>query len=311
MQLTYFGANSWLLEVGGMRVLLDPWLVGSLTFGGQGWFFEGINPNLGPIPGDIDLILLSQGLPDHAHRPTLERLDRQIPVVGSLGAARLATRLGYTQVTPLRPGELCQVEPLAPPKRRLGLGPAAPTLGLEIRAFAGAPVPQVENAYLLTQLGDGRTLYYEPHGFAAADLLEMGPVDVVINPVVDLMIPGVGPLVKGRSAALPLAQALQPRYFLPTAAGGNIQYRGLLDRILRSAGTVAEFQEQLAAAGLSTQVLDPIPGQPQPLIFEDPQDTLAPDSPNTLGILGQWWQQAQGFSRRLWDRPPSASGSQP
>jgi len=34
MQLTWFGANSWLLEWQ-QRILIDPWLVGSLVFGGQ------------------------------------------------------------------------------------------------------------------------------------------------------------------------------------------------------------------------------------------------------------------------------------
>jgi L-ascorbate metabolism protein UlaG (beta-lactamase superfamily) len=39
MQLTYFGANGWLLELAGQRLLLDPWLVGPLRFGGAGWLF--------------------------------------------------------------------------------------------------------------------------------------------------------------------------------------------------------------------------------------------------------------------------------
>ena len=47
MQLTYFGANGWLLELAGQRLLLDPWLVGPLRFGGAGWLFEGGCPASG------------------------------------------------------------------------------------------------------------------------------------------------------------------------------------------------------------------------------------------------------------------------
>ena len=86
MQLTYFGANGWLLELAGQRLLLDPWLVGPLRFGGAGWLFEGRLPREWPIPGDLDGLLLSQGLPDHAHPATLERLPKELPVIGSAAA---------------------------------------------------------------------------------------------------------------------------------------------------------------------------------------------------------------------------------
>ena len=59
MQLTYFGANGWLIELAGLRVLLDPWLVGPLQFGGAGWFFEGTLPHDWPVPADLDLLLLT------------------------------------------------------------------------------------------------------------------------------------------------------------------------------------------------------------------------------------------------------------
>ncbi|MFM7716189.1 MAG: MBL fold metallo-hydrolase, partial [Microcystis sp.] len=77
MQLTWLDSNSWLIEIGGKRLLLDPWLVGSLTFGNLTWLFEGKKTANHAIPEHIDLILLSQGLEDHAHPPTLQVLDRQ------------------------------------------------------------------------------------------------------------------------------------------------------------------------------------------------------------------------------------------
>jgi hypothetical protein len=49
--------------------------------------------------------LLSQGLEDHAHPPTLKALEHGIPVVGSVNAAKVATDLNYQQVTALKPEE--------------------------------------------------------------------------------------------------------------------------------------------------------------------------------------------------------------
>ena len=142
MQLTYFGANGWLLEFAGQRLLLDPWLVGPRRFGGAGWLFEGRLPREWPIPGDLDGLLLTQGLPDHAHPATLERLSKELPVIGSAAAVQQARRFGFTQNDTLRPGE------------RLQRG------SLEIQATAGAPVPQVENGYLLR--GSGEACMWSP-----------------------------------------------------------------------------------------------------------------------------------------------------
>ncbi|MGK7879031.1 MAG: MBL fold metallo-hydrolase, partial [Crocosphaera sp.] len=71
MQLTWLDNNSWLMEISGKRILLDPWLVGSLVFGNLEWLFKGVKGKTYDIGQQIDLIVLSQGLDDHAHIPTL------------------------------------------------------------------------------------------------------------------------------------------------------------------------------------------------------------------------------------------------
>lgn len=252
MHLTYFGANSWLIELGQQRILIDPWLVGSLVFGNLPWLFKGDRSvPLSAIPDKIDLILLSQGLEDHAHRPTLEQLDKTIPVVGSPSAAKVVEQLGYTQVTTLSPGQTF-------------------TLGnqIEIRALQGAPIGLTsENAYLVQQLEFGTTLYYEPHGFPTTELKDYAPVDVVISPVVNLELPLAGPIIKGSTTALQLAQWLQPQVFLPTAAGGDVVYEGLINFLLRTVGTVDELRSQLKKHNLQTQVIDPQPGEPIELML--------------------------------------------
>lgn len=246
MRLTYFGANSWLIELGQQRILIDPWLVGSLVFGNFTWLFKGQRRQpLDQIPNKIDLIVLSQGLEDHAHRPTLEQLNRTIPVVASPSAAKVVKQIGYTQVTTLTPGQTFTL-----------------ANQIEIRAMPGAPIGlQVENAYLLKQLSSGTSLYYEPHGFPSPELKDYAPVDVVISPVVNLELPLAGPIIKGNTTALQLAQWLQPQVFFPTAAGGDVEYEGFLTSLLRTVGSVEQLRSQLAENNLLTQVIDPQPGE--------------------------------------------------
>lgn len=243
MYLTWLDSNTWLIEWENKRILVDPWLVGDLSFGNFDWLFKGSRSQDHAIPPNIDLILLSQGLADHAHPPTLERLDRSIPVVGSVGAAQIVRELGYTQVTALAHGETFRLD------------------RLEIRSLPGSPIGPltVENAYLLKDLTQGTTLYYEPHGYHAPILKSYAPIDVVITPLADLALPIVGSIIKGQNA-LELAQWVQPQVMLSTAAGGNVVFEGLITPLLKAIGGAEELRSSLAQHQISAQVIDPIPG---------------------------------------------------
>jgi L-ascorbate metabolism protein UlaG (beta-lactamase superfamily) len=244
MYLTWLDSNSWLIEMGGNRILLDPWLVGALSFGNLDWLFKSYRPQERPIPAHIDLILLSQGLPDHAHVPTLEQLDRSIPVVGSVNAAKVAEGLGYVSVTALAHGETF-------------------TSGqLQIQSMPGSPIgPLVtENGYLLKDVTQGTSLYYEPHGYHSPLLKSHAPIDVVITPLMDLALPLVGSIIKGNQSALELVQWVQPQVIMSTAAGGDVMFEGLLTSVLKAVGGVEEFRSRLAQQQLATQVIDPTPG---------------------------------------------------
>lgn len=247
MYLTYFGANSWLLELGQKCILIDPWLVGSLIFGNLPWLFKGSRRKpLDSLPETIDLILLSQGLEDHAHKPTLEQLDKTIPVVGSASAAKVVEQLGYTQVTSLSPGQTFTLAEQ-----------------IEIRALPGASIGpfQKENAYLLKHLDSGTTLYYEPHGYPPSQLKDYAPVDVAISPIVNLELPLAGPIIQGNTTALQIAQCLTPQVFLSTAAGDDVEYEGLINAFLRTVGSVDRFRAQLAEHHLRTEAIAPQPGE--------------------------------------------------
>lgn len=244
MYLTWLDNNSWLIEMGGQRILLDPWLVGPLTFGNLPWLFQGKHLHPRPIPEQIDLILLSQGLEDHAHPETLQQLDRTIPVIASPNAAKVVTALGYSQVTAIGHGE----------DHSFG--------EVSIRATPGAPIGPflTENGYWLTDLASNSTLYYEPHGFHSPDLEAAAPVDVVITPVINLEIPLLGPLIQGKKTALQLIEWLQPRVIIPTAAGGEVEFGGMLTAVIKEDGSIEELRTALAEKQLSTRVAVPRPG---------------------------------------------------
>ena len=246
MNLTYLDSNSWLIEIDSKRILLDPWLVGELTFANATWLFRGKKNNQREIPENIDLILLSQGLEDHAHPPTLKKLDKQIPVVASPSAAKVVKELGYTNITALDFGESFE------------LGSQ-----VSIEAVPGSPVGPTlkENGYIIKGLESDKSIYYEPHGYHDASLKDAAPIDVVITPLINLKLPLLGAVIKGQKTALQLCQWLNPQVILSTAAGGDIDFSGLLMSILKADGSVEEFSQLLQQNNLSTKAIDPESGE--------------------------------------------------
>ncbi|MEM6423957.1 MAG: MBL fold metallo-hydrolase [Cyanobacteria bacterium P01_D01_bin.128] len=241
---TWLDSNSWLWEIDGIKILVDPWLVDTLVFGNAPWLFEGKRPEPIPVPESVDLILLSQGLPDHAHRPTLEILDKSIPVFGSVAAAEVAQEIGFTNVTTINHGDRVEFQG-----------------GLFITAFPGAVVGPFtkENGYVV-EAKSGVSLYYEPHGYPDPALKELGSIDVAITPIVDLELPLSLPVLRGHAGALELAQMVTPRLMLPTAGSAELEFGGVLTKLLQEKGSAEQTQADLKQAGLATRVMVAAPG---------------------------------------------------
>lgn len=232
---TYFGSNSWLLEITGLRVLVDPWLVDALVFPPGPWLLKGELPKPWPIPEQIDLLLLTQGLADHAHPATLALLPKDVPVVGSAAAAKVAKGLGFSDVISLRPGETHAHHQL------------------KIQATAGARVPLVENGYLL-DWADG-SLYLEPHG-VLDPALPKRPVNTVITPVIDLGLPLAGNFITGASVLPKLIDQFEPQQVLASTTGGDVRFSGLISRFLSADGGEATNDQP------HERVTIPVPGEP-------------------------------------------------
>lgn len=160
--LTYFGINTFSLDIGGKRLLVDPLLVGDLVFFGQEWAFRGERSaaakaaaaSLEPeaVAQNFDAIVLTQGLDDHSHRPTLKRIKRQVPIIASPTAAVVVKGLGFETVTVLRPGESSNLGP----HLRITAVPGS---------VVGPPWQDPENGYVFTdERPGGLSLGAEPHG---------------------------------------------------------------------------------------------------------------------------------------------------
>ncbi|MEM9136001.1 MAG: MBL fold metallo-hydrolase [Cyanobacteria bacterium P01_F01_bin.42] len=243
MYLTWYGSNSWLIELANQRILLDPWLVGPLVFGNQSWFFKAEQGRNYDIPEDIDLILLSQGLPDHAHPPTLEALDKSIPVWGSPNAIKVADKFGFKSTTAIEIGQNAQQS------------------NLKVEAFSGSQIGPmlIENAYVIRDLDSGSSLYYEPHGFHHESLDSSASIDAAIVPLIDLTIMNVGTFIKGGAAAKQLAKQVNPRILIPTTVGGDVNYSGVLNAMLRENGDLDSLRQQFQQENLDAKILDPLP----------------------------------------------------
>ena len=246
MNLTYLDSNSWLIEIEEQRILLDPWLVGKLIFANLPWLITGKKNNLPAIPEKIDLILLSQGLEDHAHTATLKELDRNLPVVASPNATKIVRELGYSQVTCLDHGESFTLNNR-----------------VEIKAVPGAPIGPtlVENGYILKGLTTNKTLYYEPHGYHSPSLKENTPIDVIVTPITSLTLPLVGAVIKGQKSALEVCQWLKPQVILSTAGGDDVSYDGLIAPLIKEEGNLQTFQSSLQKHNLTTKAIDPKAGE--------------------------------------------------
>ena len=220
IKATYYGANGWLLELEKTRILIDPWLHGDLTFPPGDWLIKGELIKEIDIPSEIDYLLLTQGQPDHAHPPTLKKIDRNIPVIGSESASKIANKIGFNKINKLKPGEFFKKDDLI------------------IQATTGASVPNVENGYIIDQGLD--SIYIEPHGFLDKKI-DPRKIDLVITPVIDFSLPIAGKFIKGKTVLPLLLNLFNPTTIMASTTGGEINFTGIINNLIKVEGSVEDL----------------------------------------------------------------------
>tara|TARA_B100000614_G_scaffold52418_1_gene45167 strand:+ start:314 stop:1027 length:714 start_codon:yes stop_codon:yes gene_type:complete len=217
---TYLGSNGWIIEFNNARIIIDPWLIGELIFPPGGWFFKGTLNDEIPTPKDIDLILLTQGLPDHCHIPTLKKFSKKTNIICSKSAHKILEELSFESIDIIKPGENLTFN------------------DIKIEATSGAAVPQIENGYIL-EASDGG-FYIEPHGFLD-NTIKPRKLDAVITPTKNLELPMLGPFVKGADVIPNLIKLFDPSYILSSTTGGNAQFSGILNSFI----SLEEFNKSI------------------------------------------------------------------
>ena len=208
---TYLGSNGWIIEFKKARIVIDPWLIGDLIFPPGGWFFKGTLKDEIPTPDNIDLILLTQGLPDHCHIPSLKKFPKTTNIICSKSAYKILDGLSFESIHIMQPGQNLKFSEI------------------EIEATSGAAVPQIENGYIL-ETNDG-SFYIEPHGFLD-NTIKPRKLDAVITPTKNLELPIVGPFVKGADVIPNLIKLFNPSYILSSTTGGDAKFSGILNSFI-------------------------------------------------------------------------------
>ena len=220
IKATYYGANGWLIELDETRILIDPWLNGDLTFPPGDWLIKGELSKEIEVPRDIDILLLTQGQPDHAHTPTLEKINKDIPVIASEAACKVVSKMGYTKINKLKPGENFKNK------------------NLTIQATSGASVPNLENGYIIEL--DLDSIYIEPHGFLDKKIKPRN-IDLLITPVIDFSLPFAGKFINGKTVLPQLLKLFNPTTILASTTGGDINFTGLINNLIKVDGSVEDI----------------------------------------------------------------------
>ena len=220
-EATYLGSNGWLIKFKKTNLIIDPWLKGDLIFPPGEWFFKGSLEEDISIDKKIDIILLTQGLPDHCHIPTLEMFRKDIPIICPKSAFEKLIKIGFSTIKVLKPTEKIN------------------HFNLSFEATAGAPVPQIENGYIVKD-DKGNGFYIEPHGYLDENLNKQS-LDAVITPTKNLELPLVGSFVKGADVIPKLINKFNPKYILSSTIGGDAKYSGFLNKFI----SVQDYEEEL------------------------------------------------------------------
>lgn len=255
-KLTYLEGNSWLWDVGGLKILVDPILVGNLDFGIP-WLYDATKKflksfQLSDLP-EIDCLLITQSLDDHCHLKTLKPLSEKSPnlrVIATPNAKPLLDPL-FRNVTYIEPGQSSVIEASNGSKVRVQ-ATAGPVLG--------PPWQRPENGYLVISPQSQLTLYYEPHCVYNKNFLENERADIVITPVIKQLLPKFT-LVSGQEDAVQLAKLLRAKFIVPMK-NGDLDSKGLLASIIQAEGTIESFKELLSKELPGVQLLEPTPGVP-------------------------------------------------
>ena len=208
-------------------------------------------------------VLLSQGLDDHTHLPTIERLAKMLPdltyVVAPSAYDKVARVVDASHITVLRHGQQYRLNGQC-------------TITATVGSLVGPPWQERENGYLLEvdESPDYASLsvYYEPHGDTQTPQLQLRgkPIqaDICILPVTKQSLPAQlpefaqFPLVHGGKRMQEIVSTLKATTVVPLM-NGDLTTNGALSSLVSSSGSVDDFERSVSQSGV--RVERPTPGE--------------------------------------------------
>ena len=205
--------------------------------------------------------LLTMGLDDHCHPPTITKMMNELPdmeyiVAPSAEKKLLGLGVKADKITVLKHGESC----------RLGDARVTATVG----ALVGPPWQQREIGFLL-QLGqselEGLSIYYEPHADVVMDNIKNLRADIMVSPVTKQALPAQVPsegqytLVYGADRTLEIANTLGASVVVPLG-NGVLDIDGPLASLVSASGGVSDFERLVQETGSAVRVEKASPGVP-------------------------------------------------
>lgn len=232
-----------------VSVVIDP-IASQLDFGIP-WGYRA-NKKVLSEKDTIDLIckskpshcLLTMGLDDHTHLPTLEKLRERIPTLKYIVAPSCKQKLidfglSTDQFKVLNHGESCKLSDGASVTATQG-------------ALVGPPWQKRENGFLLKLKSDTKenvlSIYYEPHGDVILDKIRSFQADILVSPVTKQSLPAQVPsdgqftLVYGGERTLEIAEVLGVKVVVPLG-NGALDIEGPLSGLVVASGDVGDFEK--------------------------------------------------------------------
>jgi L-ascorbate metabolism protein UlaG (beta-lactamase superfamily) len=184
-----------LLELGGVRLLTDPVLRRTVVH------LKRHAPVPEP-PARLDAVLLSHLHHDHAHLPSLRRLDRRVRVIAPHGAGAWLRRAGFRDAQELAAGGRAEV------------GGVVVTAVQALHDDRRHPVGGVTATPIGFVVGCDPRVYFAGDTDLFDDMAELAPLDVALLPVAGWG-PKLGPGHLDPERAARAAALMRPRLAVP------------------------------------------------------------------------------------------------
>lgn len=256
-QYTHLEVNGmlWSIPEADISLVIDP-IASELNFGIP-WGYRA-NKRFLDEQSTLDTIvraqpthcLLSQGLDDHTHLPTLKKLIRLLPDLQFVVAPS-----AYEKINSILTGETnARSVTVVAPGESVPLQNKKVILRATSGALVGPPWQARENGWHLRVIGGKLSIYTEPHADVTMDALrQVGQADIIISPVREQSLPAQVPkpgqftLVYGGQRTLEIAQTLQASVVIPLG-NGELITTGPLAKLVTASGSVEDFERLVTEA---------------------------------------------------------------